>query len=88
MLVNWGGDQIPEIEGDDLNQAIFSNTFIPTKPFFNIESIYFNEVNIDAGTLAGLAIGDVLGLFDTDVNNPKDTTAYFEGKITEISALK
>ena len=88
MLINWGDDQIPEIEGDDLNQAIFSNTFIPTKPFFNIESIYFNEVNIDAGTLAGLAIGDVLGLFDTDVNNPKDTTAYFEGKITEISALK
>ena len=88
MFVNWGGEQVPEIEGDDLSQAIFSNTFIPTKPFFNIESIYFNEVNIDAGTLSGLAVGDELGLFSTDVNNPKDTTAFFEGKITEISALK
>ena len=88
MLLNWGGNQVPEIEGDDLNQAIFSNTFIPTKPFFTIESIFFNEVNIDAGTLAGLAIGDELGLFGTNVNNPTDTAAFFEGKIIEISALK
>jgi hypothetical protein len=88
MLVSFNGKQIPEIEGDDLNQAIFSNSFIPTKPFFNVESIYFNEVNLDAGSLSGLSIGDEIGLFGTEVNNPKDAKALFEGKITELSAMK
>jgi hypothetical protein len=88
MLLSFNGKQLPEIEGDDLNQAIFSNTFISTKPFFNVESIYFNEVNLDAGSLAGLSIGDELGLFGTEVNNPKDAKALFEGKITELSAMK
>lgn len=88
MLVSFNGKQIPEIEGDDLNQAIFSNTFIPTKPFFNVESIYFNEVNLDAGSLSGLSLGDELGLFGTEVNNPKEAKALFEGKITELSAMK
>jgi hypothetical protein len=88
MLLSFNGKQIPEIEGDDLNQAIFSNTFIPAKPFFNVESIYFNEVNLDAGSLAGLSIGDELGLFGTEVNNPRDAKALFEGKITELSAMK
>ena len=88
MLLSFNGKQLPEIEGDDLNQAIFSNTFITTKPFFNVESIYFNEVNLDAGSLAGLSIGDELGLFSTEVNNPKDAKALFEGKITELSAMK
>lgn len=88
MLVSFNGKQIPEIEGDDLNQAIFSNTFIPTKPFFNVESIYFNEVNLDAGSLSGLSLGDELGLFGIEVNNPKEAKALFEGKITELSAMK
>ena len=88
MLLSFNGKQLPEIEGDDLNQAIFSNTFITTKPFFNVESIYFNEVNLDAGSLAGLSIGDELGLFSTEVNNPRDAKALFEGKITELSAMK
>jgi metacaspase-1 len=88
MLVSFNGKQIPEIEGDDLNQAIFSNSFIPTKPFFNVESIYFNEINLDAGSLSGLSIGDEIGLFGTEVNNPKDAKALFEGKITELSVKK
>lgn len=87
MLVSFNGKQIPEIEGDDLNQAIFSNTFIPSKPFFNVKSIYFDEVNLDAGSLSGLSLGDELGLFATDVSNPKNSKPIFEGKITELSAL-
>lgn len=88
MFVNWNGKQIPEIEGDDLNQAIFSNMFIPSKPFFNVESIYFDEVNLDAGSLSGINLGDEIGLFGTDVNNPKDSKPLFEGKVNEISATK
>jgi hypothetical protein len=88
MLIHFGGKQIPEIEGDDLNQAIFSNTFIPTKPFFNVESIYYDEVNLDAGSLSDLSLGDEIGLYNTDVNNPDGSKPLFEGKVVDLSALK
>ena len=88
MLIHFSGLQVPEIEGDDLNQLLFGDGFIPAKPFFNVESIYYDVANIQAGSLSGLDKGDEIGLFGTDVNNPKDATPLFTGKITEVSVLK
>lgn len=86
MLFHFRGNQTPEFEGNNPEQKLFSNQFIPTKPYFLVNQIFANEVTINGGLISGLSIGDEIGLYDTDVNNPRDTEALFLGKITKIDA--
>ncbi|MFN5911528.1 MAG: caspase domain-containing protein, partial [Bacteroidota bacterium] len=88
MLENFSGKQIPEIEGDGLNMALFSNTFIPTKPFHLVDKVWTDNVELSAGFLAGIGKGDEIGLFASDVNDPKKGNTITTGKVEELSAFR
>jgi hypothetical protein len=86
MLFHFRGNQIPEFEGNNPEQKLFSNQFIPIKPYFLVNQIFSNEVNINAGLISGLSLGDEIGLYESDVNNPIDVKPLYSGKIIKISA--
>ena len=87
MLVEFSGKQIPEIEGDNLTQQIFSGNFIPQENFYEIDKINFNIAFLKAGLLSGINIGDEIGLYETSVNSPKDAKPIFTGTVTESDPL-
>ena len=87
MMVEFSGKQIPEIEGDNLSQEIFSGTFIPHELFFDIDAIKFNIVFLNDGLLSGVNMGDEIGLFETSVNSPKDAKPIYTGTVNVANPL-
>jgi hypothetical protein len=88
MIIEFKNEQHPEIEGDNLELKIFSGSFVPQDPFFTINKLYGKEVEIAAGIVNGVAIGDSIGLYDITVNSPKGAKPISTGVITEVRSME
>jgi hypothetical protein len=87
MAVNFQNAQHPDIEGDDLNQLIFSGKFIAQDKFVLCDKLVSNSAYLKGGTINGLAIGDSIGFFSNTTNQINGTKPLFKGIVSEIDAL-
>jgi hypothetical protein len=87
MAVNFQNAQHPDIEGDDLNQLIFSGKFIAQDKFVLCDKLVSNSAYLKGGTISGLALGDSIGFFSNTTNQIKGTKPLFKGIVSEIDAL-
>jgi len=87
MAVSFQNAQHPDIEGDDLNQLIFSGKFIAQDKFVLCDKLVSNSAYLKGGTISGLALGDSIGFFSNTTNQINGTKPLFKGVISEIEAL-
>jgi hypothetical protein len=88
MIIEFKNEQHPEIEGDDLQLKIFSGSFVPQDPFYSINKMFGSEIELAAGIMHGVAVGDSVGLYDITVNSPKGAKPLVKGVITEVRSLE
>ncbi len=87
MAIAFQNDQQPDIEGDDLNQKIFSGKLIPQDKFLSCDKLISNKAILRGGSISGLALGDSIGFFSNTTNQIKGETPFFKGEVTTIDAL-
>jgi len=88
MAVNFQNAQHPDVEGDDLNQLLFSGKLIVQDPFVQCEKLSGDKAYLNGGIIHGLAIGDSIGFFSNTTNTIKGNTPLLRGVVTEVEALK
>jgi hypothetical protein len=87
MAVAFQNAQQPDIEGDDLNQKIFSGKLIMQDKFILCDKLISNNAILRGGSISGLALGDSIGFFSNTTNQIKGETPFFKGEVTKIDAL-
>ncbi len=87
MAVNFQNAQHPDIEGDDLNQLIFSGKLIVQDKFVQCEKLVGSVAYIKGGAINGLALGDSIGFFSNTTNQINGTRPLFKGVISELEVL-
>ena len=89
MVIEFKNAQHPEIEGDDLNQLIFSGEFKAQEQFFELKpSIYARKATLKAGKLQGIMSGDSIALFENTVNRIEEGTPIMKGVIEKSTPLE
>lgn len=89
MVLSFKNAQQPEIEGDDLNQLIFSGEFKEQEQFYLLEPvIYATKAKLLAGQLQGMMPGDSIALFDNTVNRMEEGTLVVRGVVESSTPLK
>ncbi|MDC1266630.1 caspase family protein [Crocinitomicaceae bacterium] len=89
MVLSFKNAQQPEIEGDDLNQLIFSGEFKEQEQFYLLEPvIYATKATLQAGQLQGIMPGDSIALFENTVNRMEEGTLIVRGLIESSTPLK
>ena len=89
MVIEFKNAQHPEIEGDDLNQLIFSGEFKAQEQFFELKpSIYARKATLKAGKLQGIMPGDSIALFENTVNRIEEGTPIMKGVIEKSTPLE
>ena len=87
MAVNFQNAQHPDIEGDDLNQLIFSGKFVAQDKFVLCDKLVSNSAYLKGGSINGLALGDSIGFFSNTTNQINGSKPLFKGVISDIDAL-
>ena len=87
MAVNFQNAQHPDIEGDDLNQLIFSGKLIVQDKFVQCEKLVGSVAYIKGGAINGLALGDSIGFFSNTTNQINGERPLFKGVISELEVL-
>ena len=85
MVLRFNNNQHPEIEGDDLNQLIFSGDFIAQEPFFTLSEIDVIDVGLNAGQIDGLLEGDSIVFLDNTATSPEGQKPFRKGVVTKSS---
>lgn len=87
MAIAFQNDQQPDIEGDDLNQKIFSGKLIMQDKFLSCDKLISNKAILKGGSISGLALGDSIGFFSNTTNQINGETPFFKGEVSKIDAL-
>ena len=89
MVLNFKNAQQPEIEGDDLNQLIFSGTFKKQEQFYELAPmIYATKATLNAGKLQGIMPGDSIALYENTVNRMEEGSCIVHGVVESSTPLK
>lgn len=88
VVMEFNNAQQPVIEGDDLNQLLFSGDFIVQEPYYLLEpDIYATEATLQAGQLQGIMKGDSIALFNNTIRKIEGETPTVKGVVTSAGPL-
>lgn len=77
--------QKPVLEGDGIDRRLFGGEFVTQQPYFTIKSWKSSkEIVLNAGALAGISKGSVVGLYPSGTADPAKATAINKGTVTSV----
>jgi hypothetical protein len=87
MFSVYKNEQTPGFESNNSNKLVFSDIDKSDESFFTITSIKNDTISINGGALAGLQIGDEMGLMDLKTEKFQLEKIISKGKIIRIDEL-
>lgn len=81
--------QHPVLEGNGLERGLFGGKFVKQAPFIEVAKINNPlEIEVKAGTFAGLSVGAKLNIYPAGTTDPSKATALAKGIVTKASNYK
>jgi hypothetical protein len=89
ISLNFNNNQHPELEGDFLDVSVMNGNLVETDIFYQINLLKENVIELNAGTLNSLNIGDSISLCAIDTKKISDDfRPIASGTISEVTIDK